>query len=50
VVYVEELTSELYLDKPTEVESYLQVMGQLCLYAEPAANTKKLISDILART
>jgi transcriptional regulator with XRE-family HTH domain len=50
VVYVEELTSALYLDKPTEVESYLQAMGQLCLHAEPAANTKKVISDILAST
>ena len=35
VVYIEQLTSALYLDKPTEVDSYLEVMEQLCLQAEP---------------
>lgn len=50
VVYVEELTSALYLDKPTEVEGYLQVMGKLCLRAEPAASTKKVLNAILADT
>jgi hypothetical protein len=33
VVYVEQLTGALYLDKPTEVDSYLEVMEQLCLKA-----------------
>src|SRR6185437_2835464 len=37
VVYIEQLTSALYLDKPAEVDSYLEVMEQLCLQAEPAA-------------
>jgi len=31
VVYIEQLTSALYLDKPVEVDSYLEVMEQLCL-------------------
>ena len=35
VVYIEQLTSALYLDKPTEVDSYLEVMEQVCLQAEP---------------
>src|SRR5215468_6681249 len=34
VVYIEQLTSALYLDKPAEVDSYLEVMEQLCLQAE----------------
>ncbi|MGD0066919.1 MAG: helix-turn-helix transcriptional regulator [Streptosporangiaceae bacterium] len=50
VVYIEQLTSALYLDKPIEVDSYLEVMEQLCLQAEPAANTAKLLSQILSET
>ena len=48
VVYIEQLTSALYLDKPSEVDSYLEVMEQLCLQAEPAGSTIKLLSQILA--
>jgi transcriptional regulator with XRE-family HTH domain len=50
VVYIEQLTSALYLDKPAEVDSYLEVMEQLCLQAEPASNTPKLLDSILAET
>jgi hypothetical protein len=48
VVYIEQLTSALYLDKPSEVDSYLEVMEQLCLQAEPAGNTVKILNQILA--
>jgi transcriptional regulator with XRE-family HTH domain len=48
VVYIEQLTSALYLDKQAEVDSYLEVMEQLCLQAEPAANTQKLLRKILS--
>jgi transcriptional regulator with XRE-family HTH domain len=48
VVYIEQLTSALYMQKPSEVDSYLEVMEQLCLQAEPAANTAGLLSKILA--
>jgi len=48
VVYIEQLTSALYLDKPVEVDSYLEVMEQLCLQAEPVANTTKALRQILA--
>ena len=48
VVHIEELTSAIYLGEPAEVSSYLDVMEQLCLQAEPAARTKEVISDILA--
>jgi Domain of unknown function (DUF5753)/Helix-turn-helix domain len=47
VVYIEQLTSALYLDKPTEVDSYLEVMEQLCLQAEPAAKTPQLLKAAL---
>jgi transcriptional regulator with XRE-family HTH domain len=50
VVYIEQLTSALYLDKPAEVDSYLEVMEQLCLQAEPVASTPKLLHQILADT
>jgi transcriptional regulator with XRE-family HTH domain len=48
VVYIEQLTSALYLEKPTEVDSYLEVIEQLCLQAEPVANTVKILNQILA--
>ncbi len=48
VVYIEQLTSALYLDKPTEVDSYLEVMEQLCLRAEPAVKTTQLLNAILS--
>jgi transcriptional regulator with XRE-family HTH domain len=47
VVYIEQLTSALYLDKPAEVDSYLEVMEQLCLQAEPAARTPQILKDAL---
>jgi len=50
VIYIEQLTSALYLDKPAEVDRYLEVMEQLCLQAEPAANTGKVLGQILADT
>jgi len=48
VIYIEQLTSALYLDKPVEVDRYLEVMEQLCLQAEPAANTPRVLRSILA--
>ena len=47
VVYIEQLTSALYLDKPAEVDSYLEVMEQLCLQAEPTARTAQILRDAL---
>jgi hypothetical protein len=48
VVYIEQLTSALYLDKPAEVDSYLEVMEQLCLQAEPAGKTPQLLKAALS--
>ena len=48
VVYIEQLTSALYLDKAAEVDSYLEVMEQVCLQAEPATKTTQLLSNVLS--
>jgi hypothetical protein len=50
VVFIEQLTSALYLDKPAEVDRYLEVMEQLSLQAEPVTNTVKVLRKILAAT
>jgi transcriptional regulator with XRE-family HTH domain len=50
VVYIEQLTSALYLDKPVEVDSYLEVMEQLCLQAEPVASTPEILQRIYSGT
>ena len=50
VVYIEQLTGALYLDTPSEVDRYLEVMEQLCLQAEPPANTGELLQQILSET
>ena len=47
VVYLEQLTSALYLDKRETVDHYMAVMERLCLEATPAASTPKVINAIL---
>ena len=47
VVYLEHLTSALYLDKRDEVERYLNVMEVLCVESEPPARTVELLTGIL---
>jgi transcriptional regulator with XRE-family HTH domain len=43
VVYMEQLTSALYLDKPDVVDSYLAVMERLCIdAATPTASVKMI--------
>jgi hypothetical protein len=46
VVYLEHLTSALYLNKRDEVERYLEVMELLCLNSEPPAKTVELLERI----
>jgi hypothetical protein len=48
VVYLEQLTSALYLEKQTEVDAYSEVMEQLCLQAAATETTQKVLADILA--
>jgi transcriptional regulator with XRE-family HTH domain len=47
VVYLEQLTSALYLDKRETVDHYMAVMERLCLEATPAVSTAKAINAIL---
>jgi len=46
IVYLEQLTSALYLDKREDVERYLAVMEQLCVEAEPVAATPRILRQI----
>ena len=47
VVYIEQLTSALYLDKPTEVDAYLEVIEEVCLQAEASAKTPAMLQAVL---
>jgi transcriptional regulator with XRE-family HTH domain len=47
VVYIEQLTSALYLDRPTEVDAYLEVIEEVCLQAEPSAKTPEFLKSVL---
>jgi transcriptional regulator with XRE-family HTH domain len=47
VVYIEQLTSALYLDKPTEVDAYLEVIEEVCLQADPSVKTAGTLKSVL---
>jgi transcriptional regulator with XRE-family HTH domain len=47
VVYLEQLTSALYLDKPEAIDSYLLVMERLCMEAATPAVSAKIIKDVM---
>jgi transcriptional regulator with XRE-family HTH domain len=49
VVYLEQLTSALYLDKPDVVDSYLTVMERICMEAATPAASLDAIAEILAK-
>ncbi|MFC4944480.1 helix-turn-helix domain-containing protein [Pseudonocardia sp. GCM10023141] len=46
IVYLEQLTSALYLDKRPDVEHYAAVMDRLCAQVEPPNRTAQFLSDI----
>ena len=48
VVYVENLTSALYLDKQSEVDRYLLAMERLSIVAYEPRETPRLIDEIIA--
>ena len=50
IAYLEQLTSAIYLDKPDEVEQYLEAMERLCIESEKPENTVELLSGILQET
>jgi hypothetical protein len=47
VVYVENLASALYLDKPTEVERYLLAMERLSIMAHDPQRTTEILDEII---
>ncbi|HEY2551748.1 MAG TPA: helix-turn-helix transcriptional regulator [Streptosporangiaceae bacterium] len=48
VVYLEQLTSALYLDKRESLDHYLVVLGRLCIQAWTAQDTERELRAILA--
>jgi hypothetical protein len=47
VVYVEQLTGAIYLDKREDVDVYAAAMELVCVEAEPPGNTARLLEKIL---
>jgi transcriptional regulator with XRE-family HTH domain len=50
VVYVEQLTSALYLDRRDDVDSYMEAIERLCVVSAPPDNTAEILSRILQET
>jgi len=46
-VYLEHLTSALYLNKREEVDQYLHVMENVCIHSAPPDNTVEILTKIL---
>ena len=47
VVYLEQLSSSLYLDDRDDVDGYMAVMDRLCVEAAPRADTLKMLHEII---
>ncbi len=47
VVYVENLTSALYLDKQADVDQYLLAMERLCMAAHEPQHTPRILDEII---
>jgi Domain of unknown function (DUF5753) len=50
IVYIEQLTSALYLDKREDVDRYLEVMSQLSTEALTPAETARFLAEIIRET
>jgi hypothetical protein len=46
IVYLEHLTSALYLDKKTDVDHYMMVMNRLCVHAKPLWGSRSRPSPV----
>ncbi|WP_043634017.1 helix-turn-helix domain-containing protein [Nonomuraea candida] len=49
VVYMEQLTSALYLDKPADSDHYMEVMDRLSIQAEEPKATRRFLERLLSR-
>ncbi|MEE1941287.1 helix-turn-helix transcriptional regulator [Streptomyces sp. TRM 70361] len=47
VVYLEQLTSALYLDKEEDVDHYLSIMDRLCAAAQTPARSLEFLTELL---
>jgi transcriptional regulator with XRE-family HTH domain len=47
IVYLEQLTSALYLEKRDDVDNYLTVMDRLCAEAEPPKSSERILREII---
>jgi hypothetical protein len=47
VVYVEQLTSAIYLDKREDVDHYAIAMERVCIDAEPPSHTPEILEKLL---
>lgn len=50
IVYLEQLTSALYLDKPADIDRYLQVMNRLALEAAQPGDSREMLLRVLNRS
>src|SRR5215831_3922134 len=50
VVYIEQLTSALYLDKPDDVDHYMEVMSHLTTEALTPASSARFLAEITRET
>ncbi len=48
IVYIEQLTSAIYLDKREDLDYYAVAMEQLCVEAEPPERTREILERIIA--
>ncbi len=48
IVYIEQLTSALYLDRQQDLELYRQVMDRLSVQAEPPERSRKMLEEVAA--
>ncbi|MEV1176498.1 helix-turn-helix transcriptional regulator [Nonomuraea sp. NPDC049784] len=49
VVYMEQLTSALYLDKPADSDHYMEVMDRLSIQAEEPKETRRFLERLISR-
>jgi hypothetical protein len=47
MVYLEQFTNGLWLDKPDEVDPYAQVMDRLAVQAEDPNDTGEILGSVL---
>jgi hypothetical protein len=50
VVYIEQLTTALYLEKPEEVDRYMEVMNHLSTQALTPARSARFLAELTRET